>query len=85
MKPDSIIQFGIIPDRIDIITEITGIAFAEAYRNKVKGKIGGPEVFFISPEDLLKNKRAAGRIKDLADAELLEKYLNNKNNNKTTE
>ena len=83
MKPDSIIQFGFIPNRIDIITEITGITFDEAYRNKVKGKIGEQEVFFISPEDLLRNKKAAGRIKDLADAELLIKYLNHKNNNKT--
>ena len=47
------------------------------------GKIGEQEVFFISPEDLLRNKKAAGRIKDLADAELLIKYLNHKNNNKT--
>jgi hypothetical protein len=82
-KPDSIIQIGFIPNRIDIITEISGITFNEAFRNKVKGKIGKQEVFFLSPEDLLKNKKAAKRAKDLADAELLEKYLNHKNNNKT--
>jgi hypothetical protein len=79
-KPESIIQFGCIPNRIDIITEISGITFAEAFRHKVKGKIGNQDVFFISPEDLLKNKRAANRLKDIADAELLEKYLNHKNN-----
>jgi hypothetical protein len=83
VKPDSIIQFGFIPNRIDIITEISGITFDEAYRNKVEGKIGNQEVSFISPADLLRNKKAAKRTKDVADAELLEKYLNNKNNNKT--
>ena len=79
-KPDSIIQLGFIPNRIDIITEISGIKFKEAFINRVNGKIGNQNVFFISPEDLLKNKRAAKRAKDIADAELLEKYLNHKNN-----
>ena len=83
MKSDSIIQFGLIPNRIDIITEISGINFDDAFKNKVTGKIGNQKVFFISPQDLLKNKKAAKRAKDIADAELLEKYLNHKNNNKT--
>jgi hypothetical protein len=83
IKPDSIIQLGLVPNRIDIITEISGITFNEAFQNKVQGKIGKQEVFFISPEDLLKNKKAANRTKDIADAELLEKYLKHKNNNKT--
>ena len=83
MKSDSIIQFGLIPNRIDIITEISGINFDDAFKNRVTGKIGNQKVFFISPQDLLKNKKAAKRAKDIADAELLEKYLNHKNNNKT--
>lgn len=83
IKPDSIIQLGLVPNRIDIITAISGITFNEAFQNKVTGKIGKQQVFFISPEDLLKNKKAANRTKDIADAELLEKYLKHKNNNKT--
>jgi hypothetical protein len=83
IKPDSIIQLGLVPNRIDIITEISGITFNEAFQNKVHGKIGKQEVFFISPEDLLKNKKAANRAKDIADAELLENYLKHKKNNKT--
>lgn len=83
IKPDSIIQLGLVPNRIDIITEISGITFNEAFQNKVPGKIGKQQVFFISPEDLLKNKKAANLTKDIADAELLEKYLKHKNNNKT--
>jgi hypothetical protein len=81
VKPDSIIQLGLIPNRIDIITEISGVTFKQAYENKVAGKIGKQKVFFISPADLLRNKKAAKRIKDMADAELLEKYLNYKTYN----
>ncbi|NWG27055.1 MAG: nucleotidyltransferase [Ignavibacteriaceae bacterium] len=83
IKPDSIIQLGLVPNRIDIITEISGITFNEAFQNKIQGKIGKQEVFFISPEDLLKNKKAANRARDIADAELLENYLKHKKNHKT--
>jgi hypothetical protein len=83
-KPDSIIQIGFIPNRIDIITEISGITFNEAYENKVKGKLGAEHVYFISPQDLLKNKKAAKRTKDLSDIELLLKFIDHKSNNKTS-
>lgn len=82
-KPDSIIQLGFSPNRIDLITSISGITFSEAYENKVKGKLGSLDVFFISPHDLLKNKIAANRAKDIADVELLLKFLNHNNNNKS--
>jgi len=82
-NPDSIIQLGFRPNRIDLITSISGVKFSEAYENKVKGKLGSEEVYFISPDDLLKNKKSANRAKDIADAELLMKFLNHKNNNKT--
>ena len=59
--------------RIDIITSITGVAFNEAWKNKKKGKYGDVSCYFISKEDLKKNKKAAGRSKDIADLELLEK------------
>lgn len=75
MNPDFVIQLGYSPNRIDIITGITGVAFSEAYKNRVKAKIGNENVFFISPKDLLKNKKATGRTKDRADAELLQKFL----------
>lgn len=75
MKPDIVIQLGYSPNRIDIITGISGISFPEAYKNRVKGKIGVEEVYFISGYDLLKNKKAAGRTKDIADAELLQKFF----------
>lgn len=75
LNPDLVIQLGFSPNRIDLITGISGVTFQEAYRNKVSGKIGSEEVYFISAQDLLKNKKAAGRTKDLADAELLLRFL----------
>ena len=75
LNPDIVVQLGYSPNRIDIITGISGITFNEAYKNKVKGKIGSEAVYFISAADLLKNKESAGRTKDIADAELLKKFI----------
>ena len=65
---------GISPNRIDL-TGISGTSFSEVYQNRVKGKIGSEDVYFISATDLLKNKEAAVRTKDIADAEILKKFL----------
>ena len=59
--------------RIDIITSISGIEFKDAWKNKRKGMYGNVSCNFISKDDLKKNKKAAGRSKDKADLELLEK------------
>ena len=75
IKPNSIIQLGFSPNRIDLITGITAVTFSRAFKNKVEGKLGKEKVFFISPKDLLKNKRATKRAKDIADAEVLMKFL----------
>ena len=79
MKEDVIIQIGYEPVRIDIITSITGVEFEEAFINKTVTKIGDQTAFFISSDLLLKNKLATGRKKDIADAEVLSKYLKDKN------
>jgi len=78
---DLVIQLGYSPNRIDIITGISGISFSEAYKKRVKGKIGAEDVYFIAAPDLLKNKKASGRTKDIADAELLEKFINKNKEN----
>lgn len=75
LNPDLIVQLGYSPNRIDLITGISGISFKNAYRNRVKGKIGTEEVYFISARDLLKNKMATGRTKDINDIEILKKFL----------
>lgn len=60
-------QIGIAPVRIDILTEITGVEFADAWKNRVSGTFFGIPVHFISQGDLKTNKRALGRASDLED------------------
>jgi len=64
---------GVPPGRIDLLPVISGVGFDEAWQRKVLGTLGGLEVFFLSETDLLKNKLASGRTKDLADAERLQR------------
>lgn len=60
-------QIGVAPVRIDILTDITGVKFAEAWQRKVESTFFGVPVHFISLEDLVANKRALGRSSDLKD------------------
>ena len=60
-------QIGIAPVRIDILTEITGVEFTDAWTKRVGGTFFGAPVHFISLDDLLANKRALGRDSDLKD------------------
>ena len=60
-------QIGIAPVRIDILTEITGVEFSDAWRRKVPSTFFGVPVHFISLDDLSTNKRALGRSSDLKD------------------
>ena len=68
----TIFQIGVAPRRIDIITEATGLKFEHTYQNSVLVNIDGIDVHIPSIDDLIINKKATGRTKDLADAEALE-------------
>lgn len=70
-RPGQIIQLGVPPVRVDIITSITGVSCEDAFSTRVKGKYGDTPVYFIGREQFLLNKRALGRKKDLADLEAL--------------
>ena len=65
------IRMGNPPLRIEILTSIDGVEFAECYENRTVITIDGIEVNFISLKDLKKNKKASGRYQDLADLEHL--------------
>jgi len=65
-------QIGVEPGRIDILTELTGTRFADAWPNRSRGPFGDIQVDFIGREAFIRNKRATGRTKDLADIEGLE-------------
>ena len=62
-------QIGLPPGRIDIITELTGMAFAEAWPGRQRARFGEVEVDFIGREAFIRNKKATGRARDLADIE----------------
>jgi len=71
LRDDTIFQIGIAPRRIDIITGASGLLFVDAKKNAVKIEIDGLKVMVLSLEDLIKNKIASGRPKDLIDVEML--------------
>jgi hypothetical protein len=60
-------QIGVAPVRIDILTEITGVEFADAWKKRVESTFFGAPVHFISLDDLRMNKRSLGRDSDLKD------------------
>jgi predicted nucleotidyltransferase len=68
----NVFQIGVAPRRIDIITAATGLKFEHTYQNAVLLNIDGIDVHIPSIADLIINKRATGRTKDIADAEALE-------------
>jgi hypothetical protein len=70
-RPDQVLQIGLPPRRIDILTAITGVAFPEAWTGRIEHVVSGLAVPFIGRAELVRNKRAAGRAKDLADLEAL--------------
>ena len=71
LKEDAIIQLGVQPIRIDILMSLSGLEFSEAYKNREVIDAGGLLINYISKEDFIKNKKATGRLKDLADIERL--------------
>jgi hypothetical protein len=72
-QPGAVYQIGLPPRRIDILTEISGVTFDEAWITRAEGQVEGRTVGFIGRTALLKNKEAAGRLKDVADAARLRK------------
>ncbi len=70
-KEGTIFQIGVAPRRIDIITAVSGLHFDQAYQHSLLINIQGIEVRLPSLDDLIINKKATGRTKDLADAEAL--------------
>jgi hypothetical protein len=70
--PDKIVQLGVLPVRVDIITSITGVSWHDAYNNRVEGEYGDIRVYYLGRSQLIANKKALGRKKDLADLEALD-------------
>lgn len=71
-QPDRMLQMGFPPNRIDVLTSLAGVDFATCFKRRVIVEFDGVPVNFIDVENLKANKRAAGRLQDLADVEKLE-------------
>ena len=70
-REDQVVQLGVSPNRIDVMTFLSGVGFEEAWTSREQGDLDGLSVPFISKEMLKRNKTASGRLQDLADLEYL--------------
>jgi hypothetical protein len=70
---DVVFQIGVAPSRIDLLTTIGGVEFADAWARRTQVELWGLDVPVIGRDDLIRNKRAAGRERDLADVAELER------------
>jgi hypothetical protein len=71
-RPDTIFQIGMPPLRIDVITAIDGVEFADAWPDRLETTFGGVPASVISRHHLITNKKTSARLQDLADVERLE-------------
>lgn len=69
--PETVVQIGLAPRRIDILTDVTGLSFDQAWSSRIVHQVGMLAVPFLGRDDLVRNKRASGRYKDLGDLEAL--------------
>jgi hypothetical protein len=72
-SPGKVIQLGVQPNRIDILTSISGVSFDDAWQYRTAGALDGVATQFIGREALIRNKESTGRAKDLGDVEELRK------------
>ena len=70
-RTDQVLQIGLPPRRIDLLTSISGVDFEPAFPRRVERAVGSLAVPFIGRDDLIRNKKATGRAKDLADLDAL--------------
>lgn len=75
VQPNKVVQIGFPPLRIDLITSISGVSWDQAAAHKVAGTFGSVPVFYIGQDEIIANKRASGRPKDMVDVAVLEKHL----------
>jgi hypothetical protein len=71
--PGQVIQLGVKPNRIDILTSVSGVTFDEAWKDRETGTLDGIPATFIGKSALIRNKESTGRAKDIGDVEELRK------------
>src|SRR5438128_3733545 len=70
--PEQMIQLGRAPNRIDLLTSISGVSIEDAFTDRISTRLEGLPVFILGKESLIRNKRTVGRPQDIADLESLE-------------
>jgi hypothetical protein len=71
IHPNRILQMGVEPVQIHVMSDVSGVTWDEAWEGRDVGSCGGHQLPFIGRREFIRNKRAAGRLKDLADVEAL--------------
>ena len=71
MRPDIVVQLGVPPYRVDLLTGLSGLEFDDAWDRRIIAPFEDVDAPFLSREDLVRNKRETGRHRDLADLESL--------------
>jgi hypothetical protein len=71
-QPGVTYQMGVDPGRIDILTDLTGVTFTEAWPDRMRNQFGDVDVDYIGRASFIRNKRATGRPKDLVDVDGLD-------------
>jgi hypothetical protein len=72
VTPGTVFQIGVAPNRIDVLTSIDGVEFADAWTARRVAHVEGMDVPVLGRQHLIRNKKATGRPQDLADAARLE-------------
>ena len=75
LKKGTIIRIGIPPLRVEVLNDIDGVSFAECYHGRIEEEIDDLRISFIDLKNLIKNKQASGRPKDIADLHELTKKI----------
>ncbi len=73
LEEGTAVTLGVQPNQIDLLTSVSDVSTHEIFKNAVEGQLENFNVLYIAKDDLIKCKKAAGRLKDLADIEELEK------------
>lgn len=85
VTPDRIVEIGVEPTRIDILTSIDAVEYDDAWPNRLVANVGGIDIPLIGRKELIRNKRAVGRPRDLADIEALKAVRNRRRKRKKGE
>lgn len=73
LEPGQVIQLGRSPNRVDLLTGISGVTWEEAWKSRIPVSLDGLEIAAIGKEELIRNKLATGRPQDFADVARLKK------------